>query len=240
MKKYVIVALSVVLVVFFYACSHKPFVAIPAINTDTTTHNTTPDTTATNMTDTALCFERDVLPIFVGSCAMSGCHSASSSKSGYNLSLYAGIIAKGLVKGNCASSKIYTTCVSGKMPKSPIAKLNATQLSNIKRWIDKGAPNETNCPVICDTTQFTYTAAVVPIMSKYCYSCHATAAASSVGGGIILDTYNGIYTQAQNGKLLGDIRHSSGFNAMPLGGNKLVDCQITQICKWVTAGALNN
>jgi hypothetical protein len=33
---------------------------------------------------------------------------------------------------------------------------------------------------------------------------------------------------------------AAGYSAMPKGGNKLADCQITQVQKWIQAGALNN
>ena len=102
-----------------------------------------------------------------------------------------------------------------------------------------GAHNDTNCIVNCDTTKYTYSGAIAPMMQKYCNSCHATASASS-GGGIVLDTYSGVLAQAQNGKLLGDLQHATGFNAMPKGGNKLSDCKVTQVSKWIQAGSPNN
>ena len=230
------------LFICFYSCSHKSDTITPIVKKDTTTVNNNNNNvdTLTVVTDTSVCFQRDVLPIFTSSCAKAGCHDATTRKDGYYLSNYAGIISKGLVKGNSASSKIYTKCVSGKMPESPTPKLDSTQLSYIRRWIVKGAPNDTDCMVICDTTKFTYAAAIAPLLKTNCYSCHASAAASSSGGGIVLDNYNSLLLQAQNGKLLSDVEHLTGFNAMPLGGNKLPACQITQIKKWIDAGAQNN
>ena len=246
MKRVVLVFPVIASFLFFHACTHKPQVPTPVVKKDstnttttTTTTTTTQDTTA-EIADTSVCFQRDVLPIFTGSCAMSGCHDAITVKSGYNLTSYATIKIKGLVPGSSASSKLYTECTKGKMPVAPIPKLDSTQLSFIRRWIDKGAPNDTNCSVTCDTTKFTYASAIAPILSKYCYSCHAVAPAVSSGGGIVLDNYNSLLIQAQNGKLLGDIGHSTGFNAMPLGGSQLLDCKITQIRKWIEAGAQNN
>jgi uncharacterized membrane protein len=231
-----------------YSCTHKPQIPIAAVNTNTNTNTTNTNTntntnntdTTTNIIDTSVCFQRDVLPIFTGYCAKSGCHDAASAKDGYNLSSYATIIARGLVKGNAASSKIYTECTKGKMPESPTPKLDSTQLSLMSRWINMGAPNDTDCPVICDTTKFTFAAAIVPILSKNCYSCHASAVAPGSGGGIILDNYNGVLAEAQNGKLPGDLQHLSGYNFMPLNGAQLPTCEITQINKWITAGAQNN
>ncbi|MDR3680980.1 MAG: hypothetical protein P4L41_13530 [Flavipsychrobacter sp.] len=244
MKKSALISCSIVLVVCLYACTHKPGV-IPTIPKNDTTaknnnnNNNTQDTTQ-QMVDTSVCFQRDILPIFLGSCAISGCHDASTQEKGYNLTSYSNIIRKGLQPYYSASSKLYTECVSGKMPAYPIARLDSTQLSLLKHWIDMGAHNDTNCSVICDTTKFTYAAAIVPILKNNCYSCHATAAAPSSGGGIVLDNYIALTVQVQNGKLLGDLQHQSGYNYMPLGGNKLQDCQITQVRRWIANGAPNN
>ncbi len=231
--------------IFLLACTHKPFVpvAVPADSTKkvviTPPDSTTVDSTVT-YGDTSVCFQRDVMPIFTGSCAKAGCHDATTRADGYNLTSYSTILLKGLVKFSSGSSKLYTKCVSGKMPESPTPKLDSTQLSFIRRWIDKGAPDDTDCAVACDTTKFTFAAAIVPILSTYCYSCHASSAAASSGSGIVLDTYSGVVAQAQNGKLISDIDHSAGADFMPLGGYKLPDCQITQIKKWIEAGAPNN
>jgi hypothetical protein len=57
---------------------------------------------------------------------------------------------------------------------------------------------------------------------------------------MILDTYARVKTVADNGKLMGVITHANGFPQMPKGGNKLSDCNIAKIKKWVDAGAPNN
>jgi hypothetical protein len=49
-----------------------------------------------------------------------------------------------------------------------------------------------------------------------------------------------VYTLAFNGKLMGVISHAVGFKPMPNGGNKLPDCKIIQIRKWIEVGAPNN
>jgi hypothetical protein len=59
-------------------------------------------------------------------------------------------------------------------------------------------------------------------------------------GGVDLSNYNGVATVAVSGTLIGTITHAPGFSAMPQGGNKLSDCEITQIQKWINSGALNN
>jgi hypothetical protein len=235
MKKCYFLFLLAVLV----ACTHKPFIPHTVTTVTTTTTRDTTDSLV-YVPDTSVCFERDVLPIFISSCAKAGCHDAITKKDGYNFSSYATIIAKGLVRYNSAGSKVYTKCLSGKMPESPTPKLDSTQLSFIRRWIDKGAPNDTDCPVVCDTTQYTYAGIITPIMRTYCYGCHATAVAPSSGGNFALDTYTGLSAQALNGNLLGCVAHDAGFQAMPQGGNELPAGQIIQIRKWIQAGAPNN
>ncbi len=247
MKKFSFIAPAVFIIILFYACTHKPFVQSSIKTHDTTTHVTPVDTShpadTTQMQepiDTSVCFARDILPMLQSSCAISGCHNAASAKDGYVYTSYATIMAKGIKAGNANSSATYAYCVNGKMPKSPVPKLDSTKLSLLKRWINNGAHNDTDCAVNCDTSKYTYTTAIKPILSSYCNSCHATSAAASVGGNIILDTYTGVLAQAQNGKLLGDLQHATGFNYMPLGSAKLSDCKITQVSKWIAAGAQNN
>jgi hypothetical protein len=92
----------------------------------------------------------------------------------------------------------------------------------------------------CDTTNVTYSTSVKPILQNYCYACHNTANAPSLGSNINLEDYNILKQEAEQGFLLGAIKHESGFAPMPDGGGKLKDCDILIIQKWVEAGAPNN
>ncbi len=191
--------------------------------------------------DPTICFERDILPIFQSNCAKGGCHDASSGSSGYVLDNYQDVIKKGIVPGNPAASKIWQS-ISMKifnvevMPKNG-PSLSATDLDLIKRWIATGAIDSGACSTSnCDTTSFTYSGTIAPLMQTHCTGCHNSPSAA---GGSLAD-YASVKDAAVNGRLLGDIEHLPGYNAMPLGGNMLDDCQITQIKKWVTAGASNN
>jgi cytochrome c553 len=87
----------------------------------------------------------------------------------------------------------------------------------------------------CDTSAVTFAGKIQPILTASCVGCHAAGNAS---GGYALDTHSGVI--AAQGRLLGAIKHSSGFSAMPQNAPKLGDCQISQIEKWITAGAPNN
>jgi len=191
--------------------------------------------------DPDICFERDILPIFQSNCAKSGCHDAASHEEGYVLDNYANIVKKGIYPGNPAASDIYQsiTTATGEdfMPRDAPA-LSAASVSLIKRWILGGAiDGGTACSTnTCDTNNYTYSGAIAPLMQSHCVGCHSAA---SVPGGA-LNNYSSVKNAAVNGNLIGDISHEAGYNPMPKGGTKLSDCQITQVKKWVAAGALNN
>mgnify|MGYP000911934692 CR=1 FL=1 len=91
----------------------------------------------------------------------------------------------------------------------------------------------------CDTASAsTFSGSVLPILNTNCNVCHAGTA--NAGGGINLDTYNGVKTQATNGKLMGAVRQLPGFISMPQSGGKLSDCNIAILQRWINAGMLNN
>lgn len=184
-----------------------------------------------------VCFESSVLPIFVSSCARSGCHDARSGREGYVLDTYANITRRGITPGNASNSKLYKVLFeSGEDRMPPDGSLTQAQKDSIKLWINQGAKNTTNCSCFCDTTQFTYSASIKLILQNACVGCHKSG---SLGGGINLSSYADVKTQVDNGRLLGSILHTSGYTAMPQGGT-LPECEITKIEKWVTGGAPNN
>ncbi len=189
--------------------------------------------------DPTICFERDILPIFVSNCTQSGCHGATGRDNSYRLDNYADIVSNGIVPGNPAASKLFESVAystgSSKMPRGGAA-LNATQIDLLRRWIATGAIDGGDCTGGCDSSNFTYSGAIAPMMATYCVGCHNNA---SVKGGSMSD-YNNVKTQAVSGKLIGNIQHLPGFVPMPSAGLKLSDCQIAQVTKWVAAGALNN
>lgn len=89
----------------------------------------------------------------------------------------------------------------------------------------------------CDTiTVSKYLTDVAPIMSASCNmsGCHNTTDAAS---GVILDTYAGVKIQALNGRLMGS---TSATGTMPKGGNKLPNCTLGKIQKWIDTGTPNN
>lgn len=107
------------------------------------------------------------------------------------------------------------------------SKTNETELSN---------PPGGGGGVTCDTVNMKYAANVLPIIQGNCYSCHGNG---NVSGGVSLDSYDKLKTQAASGKLLAVITHAAGVPPMPQGG-KLSDCDINKIRSWINRGMLNN
>lgn len=200
-----------------------------------------------NNEDTTVCFEADILPLFQSNCAKSGCHDAASAQEGYVFDTYDNIVKKGIKPGNASDSKVYEVMIASgddRMPPRPNAALTKEQTDLVAQWINEGAQNTTNCGTACDETIFTYSGAVRPILDIHCIGCHNSADA---GGGIDLTLYDGtgsgndgVKQVALDGRLVGTITWASGYSPMPKGGDKLSDCNISQITKWVNAGAPNN
>lgn len=92
----------------------------------------------------------------------------------------------------------------------------------------------------CDLSGITFTASVKPILQASCWSCHSNTQANSSGGGVRLENHADVQTIAKSGKLMGTVKHASGYQEMPLGGGKLSDCEISQLQKWIDNGTLNN
>ncbi len=187
-----------------------------------------------------VCFERDVLPIFVSNCTQSGCHNSKDRKEGYDLTSYENIMAKGITAGNYKTSKIYNSLVSigdELMPQSPYLPLSHEQITKIALWIQQGAKKTTCASTDCSTTNITYSQSIKPIFDNYCNGCHA---GSNPSGNISYSTHTATLLTVKNGKLMGSIQHSVNYSAMPQNGTKLSDCTISMIQKWIDAGAPNN
>lgn len=230
MKKLLFTAVVLIITVFVInSCKHE----VPVLTVDTTP---IPGPVANN----GVCFESEILPLFQSNCAKSGCHDAATHTEDLILDSYANIMRKDIIPGKADNSKLYRVLFEtgkDKMPPVPNADLTAAQKALIGKWINEGAKNTVNCNNTCDSNQFKYGANISIIINNYCTGCHSGTAAS---GNIDLSTYNTVKIQAANGRLVGAVTHAAGYSAMPKNANKLSDCQITQIKKWVAAGALNN
>lgn len=187
-------------------------------------------------------FEQDILPMLTSNCASPNCHDNISHKEGVWLTSYEYVLTTGGVKlSSPSTSKLYTSTSANaneRMPPPPAAALTAQQRALLLKWIQQGA-QDLHCDAPCDTTVFTYAAAIQPIMSLHCNGCHSGSAPS---GGISYGTYNLVKASVDNGKFWGSINHASGYKPMPYpqGSAKLADCDLVKIRKWVEAGAPNN
>jgi hypothetical protein len=87
----------------------------------------------------------------------------------------------------------------------------------------------------CDTTTVTWSSNIQPIINSNCATsgCHD---ASSSSGGYALNTYSGVKTIANNGRLLAVIESGS----MPKGAPKLDNCTINKVRRWINTGAMEN
>jgi cytochrome c5 len=89
----------------------------------------------------------------------------------------------------------------------------------------------------CDTTAVSYSLTVRTVLDASCVSCHQP---SNPSGNVLLDTYQNVKTNADNGRLWGSINHDPGFVAMPQGGGSLSNCSLAQIKAWINSGSPNN
>lgn len=185
--------------------------------------------------DSAICFERDILPIFNSHCATKGCHDASTAEEGLILDSYNGIMAGGIKPGDPADSEIYKELSTGKMSRPQYGNLSQAQKDIIKKWIMLGAKNTTNCPTSCDSTKFTFSNAINPLIQAQCTGCHKPG---NLGGGVDLTTHAGVQAVALNGKLMASFKRTKDW--MPLGGKQLDACQMRQFEKWIANGAQND
>lgn len=99
------------------------------------------DTSSNNIGTVSACFSRDILPALNASCAMSGCHDATSKKDGYVFTDYANTL-KAVSKGNVSGSKLYQVITaSGEdlMPPLPYKALAKSVIDSVASWIKAGA-----------------------------------------------------------------------------------------------------
>ena len=197
--------------------------------------------TSTPCDATKIYFQQQVLPILVSNCAMSGCHDDATHKEGVVLTSYQKVMATTEVRpGNPGNSKLYKVIVDpdpgDRMPEPPQNPLTQQQIQVIYAWIQQGAQNLV-CENMCDSSLFTFSGAIQPLIQSKCQGCHSGVNAQ---GGIDISTYQLLKAKVIDGKLWGSINQLPGYSPMPKNGAKLSDCEIRQFQKWIAAGSLNN
>lgn len=216
----------------------------------------------TEKADDEVCFERDVLPVFLNNCALSGCHNSESAKHGFIFDSYANITTsnkgRAIVPYNLKKSKVYKKITedteSDRMPPLPNPPLTSAEISIISKWIlagapdskcrDKGKLNESigkskDSLIIsdkeegnCDTLNLTYKD-IQPLIEKYCFKCHSGNAPSDLFN---LETYSQVREKGDEGKLYGSINHLPGFKSMPRKAPKLEGCDLSRFNSWINRG----
>jgi hypothetical protein len=187
-------------------------------------------------------FVNDILPILQSSCGTTGCHDAGSAQDGIVLTSYSALMSSDVVRpGNPGNSELYEKItendVDDIMPPPPYAPLSPDMIQKIQTWILQGARNNECLSKDCDSVNVTFSGTIWPVIQSSCTGCHS---GTSPGGSIRLENYNQVKSAAQSGLLLGTITWASGFKAMPQGGNKLSECKIAQVKKWINDGMPNN
>ena len=187
--------------------------------------------------DTAY-FRNDVFKLIIGNCATVGCHDAETAEEGVVLDSYSKI-KKYVTKGMPRRSELYKVLFESgeeRMPPPPMNAFTDAQKALIFDWIDQGALDN-ECTGGCDSTIFTFSGAVQPVINSGCVGCHNQ---NNAQGKVRLDTYDEIKKQASNGALLGSLS-GDGYAIMPPApGAPLSDCEINTIAKWIKNGSAND
>ena len=92
-------------------------------------------------------------------------------------------------------------------------------------------------PLECNPTDVSYSNDIAPIMANYCNNCHNQGTQS---GGVRTGIFSELKLVADNGRLLGSIKHDNGYTAMPQGIDPLSSCNISTINVWITEGVNDN
>ena len=89
----------------------------------------------------------------------------------------------------------------------------------------------------CNTDNITYTNTIASLTASCAVSgCHN---AGSTNGSGSLANYADAKAFMAKGRTIGALRHEAGFVAMPQGGEKMSDCNISKIEKWIADGFPN-
>lgn len=202
-----------------------------------------------------VCFERDVLPVFQNSCAISGCHDRSG-ESDLVLNNYVSI-SHAVTPGDPFTSRAYKAIIAktgeNKMP--PDQSLSLDNRTMIRLWIEQGA-GLTTCPENTGTGGNTggssyvnplacFSRDILPVLTSRCATtaCHD---AVSHKEGYVFSSYSTTMTAVTpgnpgNSKLYEVIKLSDGEEKMPPAGKaQLTLAEIDSIAAWIRYGALNS
>jgi len=243
MKKGILYSVILLTVINFNSCKHEPFLSgedgdgpgNEIVDTDAVDFviNTEP------CEENVVYFENQVLPIFISNCAISGCHDAQSAEDGVVLIDFA-TISKKMKPGDPNDSEYYTILLDTQsdelMPRDPQTgigySLPADQISTIKTWIEQGVNN--NYCDDCDTTSYTYSGTIKPIVDQNCATSTACHGSGTQYGDFT--TYTGLKSRVDNQSIQ---KRAIVVQDMPPAA-PMPDCELLLIKNWIDHGALNN
>ena len=205
-----------------------------------------PPFTTTNCSSDTVYFQQTILPIFVSYCSVpdgssGGCHDVTYHRDDVILTDYGSIMASGEIKPRFpleskAFKKMIDTDPNDIMPPPPKEKLPDELIELVRKWILQGAKNNSCQSASCDSVNVTYSQTIKPMLSSKCNGCHGNVAPQ---GGINLTTYPGVKASVDNQTFWRSVNHTGPY-PMPKNGPKLSTCELGQISKWISSGAINN
>lgn len=203
-----------------------------------------------------VCFTRDVLPVFLNNCTMTGCHDGTG-ESDMSFRNYNEIV-DGITPGNADKSEIYKSLIDKwgeRMP--PDKPLSVENRTKIRLWIEQGAIETTcadqtgnnggndslNTPGVY-VARACFSRDILPVIVSHCATTDCHDAVSHKEGYNFTD-----YTRIRNAVTAGNPGASKLFRSIisseaddkmpPAGSPQLALAQIDSIRNWITYGALN-
>lgn len=218
--------------VMVVSCKHDPVLPDPD-EPPVIIENCDPDT---------VYFQNEIQPLLNSSCGIAGCHDAGSASDGVVLTDYFSVIRTADVRpGNPNGSDLFEVLTEKdpdkRMPPPPNQPLSEEQIAKIEKWIRQGAKNNACESNNCDTMNVTFSGQIWPVIQNSCLGCHSGINPS---GGLLLTDHSKIVAATNEGRLLGSIRHESGYSPMPQNLPRLNDCVLTQFQKWIDDGTPEN
>jgi len=199
-----------------------------------------------------ICFEQQILPVFLSSCGTTGCHSAADDHE-YVFTDYSGIL-RAVKAGNPDRSAAYIAISAshGEDMMPPAQPLSEQNRMLIRAWISQGALY-TTCETtdsITDTVSNYYNPYacfnrdILPVLRSSCAmtGCHDAATHRE---GYIFDNYTNTMKAVVAGKPLSSklyevITKADGEDRMPPSPySRLAQSQIDSIYNWIKRGALD-
>jgi len=228
---------------FSFSCIHEPVYIIPdetvgdvpGKGTDPPVFSGTEDSCDAD----SVYFQNQILPIFIGSCAVTGCHDQSTREEDIALISYANIM-KGIKPGNPADSKYYKVITLEEtddlMPINPATgegfRLPADQIALIEKWINQGATD--NFCESCDTSNYSFSGRITAIFGTSCATsigCHSSGSSNGQ-----FTSYAEIKPFIDNGSIWNRVVTKQD---MPVAA-PLAACDMEVLVKWIEDGAPDN